>query len=132
MISSKRTASDYMATEVIVLEPTSDIHAAMQILLDHGISSAPVVGPTGDVVGILTEKDCFRAVYESNYHREVAGDVSQYMSRQVVTMDANADIIAVVETFFRSPYRRFPVMTENRLVGLISRRDVLRALAELW
>jgi CBS domain-containing protein len=104
----------------------------MQELLDHDISGAPVVDERGSLVGILSEKDCFRAALEASYHKEPSGEVSSYMSSRVETIDANTDIVEVIELFVHSPYRRFPVLSGGRLVGQISRRDVLRAIVDLW
>jgi CBS domain-containing protein len=54
------------------------------------------------------------------------------MSREVQTVDAQSDVVEVAELFLNSRFRRFPVMKNGRLVGVISRHDVLRALDDLW
>ena len=54
------------------------------------------------------------------------------MSENVETIDAGTDIVEVADLFLKSRYRRFPVTANDRLVGLISRYDVLKALADLW
>ena len=54
------------------------------------------------------------------------------MSHEVRTVEADTSIIALAQMFLDSPYRRFPVTDNNRLVGQISRRDVLRALEDFW
>ena len=97
-----------------------------------------VFGGTGEnflnpvLVGLLTEKDCFRFMFAATYHREQGGRVSEFMSREVATIEAGTDIVDVAQVFLKSPYRRFPVVEGGRLVGLISRRDVLRAFQALW
>jgi CBS domain-containing protein len=121
-----------MSSQVIVLRPDMDLHRAMQELLSQNISGAPVVDERGAVVGILSEKDCFRAALQASYHKEPAGRVATYMSTRVETIDADTDIIEVIELFLRGPYRRFPVLSDHRLVGMISRRDALRAIVDLW
>jgi len=127
-----RTASDYMATDVVVLSPDTELHRAMRVLLENDVSGAPVVDGQGNLVGVLTEKDCFRAAFEASYHKDLTAAVSQYMSAPVESMAADTDIVEVVERFLRGRYRRFPVVADGRLVGQISRRDVLRALEDLW
>ena len=131
-MESTRTARDYMATDVVALKPETELHRAMRVLLDNDISGAPVVDGQGNLVGLLTEKDCFTAAFEASYHRELTGAVSQYMTTSVETMGAETEIVEVVERFLHSRYRRFPVVVDGRLVGQISRRDVLRALEDLW
>jgi CBS domain-containing protein len=127
-----RTARDYMTGDVVAVTPDMDLRRAAFVLLNGSISGAPVIDAAGRVVGILTEKDCFRVVFEAGYHNEPCGPVSDYMSTGVETVDADSNIIEVLERFLGSRYRRFPVVSAGRLVGVISRRDALRALADMW
>jgi len=126
------TAADYMTRDVIVLAPETGVHDAIRLLLENDISGAPVVDARGEVVGMLTGRDVIGAVFNASYHKDLGGPVSAYMSRDVQAVDAGAEVIEVIELFMKSPFRRFPVMSGTRLVGLISRRDVLRAIQELW
>jgi Predicted transcriptional regulator, contains C-terminal CBS domains len=95
--------------------------------LRHNISGAPVADETGRLVGMLTAKDCFRAVLHAHYHQEPGETVARFMTRAVQTLEADLDIITAAEAFLASNYRRFPVMQEGRLVGNITRNDLLRA-----
>lgn len=126
------TARDYMATTLVTLDPGADVLAAMRILLDAGVSGAPVLDFHGNLRGILTQRDCLNVGLQGVYHQEPAGRVADYMSHPVETISADASLAEVVGRFRRSRYRRFPVMEDNRLVGQISRRDVLRAVLDLW
>ena len=83
-------------------------------------------------MGILTKKDCLKVAFGASYHKERGGRVSDFMSTETETVDAETDIVEVAELFLGSRFRRFPVVRDGRLVGLISRHDVLRALQELW
>ncbi len=126
------TARDYMSAKPITVGPEMDIHQAIRLLLKKRISGAPVVDGQGNLIGIISKKDCLKVAFRAGYHKERAGPVSDYMSRDVQTVDAGTDIVAVAEQFLKGPFRRFPVMADNRLVGQISRHDVLRALEDLW
>lgn len=132
IVKSNQTAADYMTRELVVVGPDMDLFRAMRALITNDISGAPVVDAQGDLVGILTEKDCFRAAYEASYHRDLVGPVSRYMSHPVETVSADTDIVAVIEWFHHNRYRRLPIMDGNRLVGILSRSDILQALEELW
>lgn len=129
---SRPTISNYMATRVLTLPPDMEIIKAMTVLLDRRYSGAPVVNATGDLVGMLSKKDCIRAALLASYHGKPGGVVADYMSREVRTLDADTDLIKASEAFINSPFRRFPVLREGRLVGQISRTDLLRALVEQW
>ncbi len=121
-----------MATDLITVTPDMDIHRAIKLLLERRISGAPVVDGRGELVGILSKKDCLEVAFSASYHQEWGGAVSEYMSHDVQTVEAGTDIVEVAELFRKGRYRRFPVMSNNRLVGQISRHDILRALEELW
>lgn len=124
-------AKDYMAANVVTLTPEMEIMRAIGLLVEKGISGAPVVGKYGDLVGILTEKDCMQVALNCGYHEQGGGLVSEYMTPDVVTVDAETSILDVAEMFLKRGLRRYPVVEDNRLVGLISRHDVLRALKVL-
>jgi CBS domain-containing protein len=126
------TARDFMARRLLLLTPEMDLHEAMHRLLEHDVSGAPVVDGRGQLVGFLSEKDCFRAAFKGSYFQEPAGRVREYMSPEVETIEADTDVVEVVERFYRSRFRRFPVTAGGRVVGHICRRDVLRVLEDLW
>jgi len=122
---------DFMSPELTVLSPEQDVIRAMQLLIDREISGAPVTDARGNLLGLLTQRDCLNAAFQASYHGESAGRVEDYMTRDVETISAATTLVETIERFYRSSRRRFPVIEENRLVGQISRRDVLRAFLEM-
>jgi len=125
------TVKDYMSANLVTLSPSTSILAAARQLVEHRISGAPVLDQQGNLVGLLSEKDCMRIALHSGYHSEAAGTVAEYMHKDVKTVDAERNIVDVAMMFIEDDYRRYPVMIDGRLVGQISRRDVLKALAVL-
>ena len=132
MSGSVPTVNDYMSRRLITFGPDDDILTAAKILLTERISGAPVVDVGGSLVGMLSKKDCFEVVYASSYHQEWGGRVRDYMSTDVHTIESGTDIIKAADLFMRSSFRRFPVLENGRIVGQISRADLLRALVEHW
>ena len=130
-MKTRRKARDYMSRNLLVLSPDMDLDDAIHLLVTRDVSSAPVVDARGDLVGLLTDKDCFRAAYEASYHQEMAGPVRGLMSAEVDVIGADMDMVELLGLFFAGPRRRFPVVDRHRLVGMLSRRDMLRALHEL-
>lgn len=126
------TVSDFMATDLVTVTPETDIHNAINLLLERRISGLPVIDGQDHLVGILSVKDCLKIAFSASYHQERGGPVSEFMSADVQTIESDTDIVEAAEKFLKVRYRRFPVMTDGRLVGLISRHDILRALKELW
>lgn len=124
--------SDCMTTRLLTLDPAMEINRAMSLLLEHHYSGAPVVDAAGELVGVLSKKDCLKAALNASYYQEWGGSVADYMSRPVETLDADLDIVEAAQRFLASPYRRFPVLRDGRLCGQISRADLLRALVDSW
>jgi len=122
---------DFMSASLVTLSPSTPILEAARRLVEERISGAPVVDHTGNLVGLLSEKDCMRIALQAGYHSEAAGTVAEYMHKDVKTVDAERNIVDVAMMFIEDDYRRYPVMKDGRLVGQISRRDVLKALAVL-
>jgi len=125
------TVKDYMSGKLVTFSPDTDVLDAIHELLQHRISGAPVVDNFGSLVGMLSEFDCLSVVLTSGYHDEPGGPVSELMVADVKTVDANLSIMDVTQLFMESGLRRYPVIEDNRLIGQVSRRDVLRALAEM-
>jgi CBS domain-containing protein len=127
----KTQARQYMSKSLVTLRPDMDVIQAVHLLVEHKISGAPVLDDHGNIVGMLTERDCMEVVLKASYHGELGGQVEQYMSRVVRTVDVDSSLLDLAQMFVNSPYRRYPVMDGNRLVGIISRRDMLRAVQDL-
>ena len=123
---------DYMARRLVTLSPETEILRALHTLVDHDIAGAPVVDESGALVGILTEKDCMKAALNATYHSEYGGVVADFMSTDIQVMDPDESIADAAKRFLEQRYHRYPVMDGNRLIGQISRRDVMRALGDVW
>ncbi len=119
--------SDYMARKLVTFRPDDNVLQAMEALLEARISGAPVVDADGRLVGILSEVDMLEVLMQDSYYNESTGVVSQFMQRDVDTVEPETDIYTVAKRFRQEHRRRFPVVKNGKLVGQISRRDVLRA-----
>lgn len=131
-MSNLPKVDDYMAKDLYTFSPSDNIHSAAKTLMSKHISGAPVVDTAGNLVGVLSKKDCLKVVYVASYHQDWGGRVDEYMSREVRTIESGTDIIAAADLFVESSYRRFPVLKNGRMVGQISRKDILRALYDQW
>ncbi len=118
---------DYMATRLITFKPKMNVVEAMDQLLKARISGAPVVDDDGNLIGILSEVDLMQVIVQDSYYDESVGIVADYMRTEVDTVDPEMDIYTLAEKFIKEHRRRFPVLSNGRLVGQVSRRDVLSA-----
>jgi CBS domain-containing protein len=126
------TAADVMTRGVITLGPSLRIYEAMRVLLEKKISGAPVVSDEGELLGILSEKDCFKVLAAGAYDGVPEGRVKDFMTADVVTVGSDASLFDLVGLFLRSSFRRLPVLDgDGHVVGQISRRDVLGAIESI-
>ncbi|MDC9725060.1 MAG: CBS domain-containing protein [Gammaproteobacteria bacterium] len=120
---------DYMAVNKCTFTPDMDILRAIHKMLESRISGAPVIDEHGNMIGFLSEKDCMQVALNAAYQQDgAAGRVSEFMSPSVDTIDVETPILDVAERFLTGSYKRFPVVMDNRLVGTITRQNILRAL----
>jgi CBS domain-containing protein len=131
MTSKSCVVKDYMARTLVTFKPDTDVLDAVHVLVNKRIAGAPVVDDAGNLLGMLSELDCMKVALDAGYHGNWGGPVSEFMTDGVETVDGDMSIIDLAQRFITSGYRRFPVMHGTRLIGQISRRDVLRALEHL-
>ncbi|MCE2575225.1 CBS domain-containing protein [Komagataeibacter sp. FNDCR2] len=137
-----------MTAPAISIEPTETITTALRLMLSHKISGLPVVTPNGQLVGVLTEGDLMRrselqtekkpswiqsllrssGKHASEYVHTHGRRVSEIMSNEPVTISPEASLHEAVDMMTRHHVRRLPVVRNERLVGVVSRADMLRAL----
>lgn len=125
---AKIAVADYMAEHVTTVNPDTDVAVAFKRMLDHKITSMPVIDGQGKLVGMFCEKDAMKVVVESAYNQGMTGKVNEFMSTDLMTVDAEETLVDVAAKFQNQHIRSFPVFSEGKMVGVISRVDVLRAL----
>ena len=121
---------DYMTTKLVTFTPSLNVVEAMKQILEHRINAAPVVDEANQLVGMLAEVDLMSIVIQDSYYNEPVGIVGDYMKAPVDTVAPNLDIYTLAERFIHEHRRRYPVVHEGKLVGQISRRDVLVAAVD--
>jgi CBS domain-containing protein len=122
---------DYMSTKLITFTPEMEVMRAVNTLVQHGIAGAPVVDKDGKLVGMFSEKDCLSVALVAAQDTCIAGPVSQFMSTKVVTVDPEMTLMQLDNMFVAQSFRRYPVLEKGKLVGQISRSDVMRAINSL-
>jgi CBS domain-containing protein len=129
----KFQVKDFMTRKLITFNPDQGITEVMDILLKQRITGGPVIDANKCLVGIISDTDLMNVISDSRYHNMPIGNrlVSDYMSSIVETIDQEADIFEAASRFLKTGHRRFPVTSEGRLIGQISRMDVIIAATRL-
>ena len=123
------TVREFMDRHVQTIAPDMDIMDAVDFLLEKRVTGAPVADQSGKLVGILTEFDCLRLLTHGDKRGHAPrGKVKDYMSAKVQSIPPTMDIYYCAGLFMNVAFRRFPVVEDGRLVGAITRFDLLRAV----
>jgi CBS domain-containing protein len=120
---------DYMLSNPVRVSPEDNILDAMKVIIDNKISGVCVVDADANLVGILSEMDCLRAVLGATYNNNNIGVVREYMaSDNLVVAHPNEDIVSVAEDMLLKNKRRRPVVENGKLIGQITCRRLLSAV----
>lgn len=121
-------AKDVMNTDVISVHEDEDIYDAIRLMALNNITGLPVINAEDALTGVITEKDVLNLLYNM---ADKPGTVRDFMTRSVVCFDQEDELDDVAETLRTNHFRRVPILEEGRLVGIISRRDIIRYMRNL-
>jgi CBS domain-containing protein len=144
-------AADVMTTNVISVGSDASILKAVQLMLQHKISGLPVVDASGTMVGMVTEGDLLRRAetgtarrrprwleliigpgrLADEYVRSHGRKVEDVMTVEPVTVKEDTPLAEIVRLMERRRIKRVPVMRDNRMVGIVTRVNLVRALASM-
>lgn len=125
------TARDCMVTDVVTISPAADVIDAVQLLLQHDISGAPVVDAKGRYLGVFSEKCSMHVLLDAAYEQLPVHDVRSFMDTEAQTIGPDTHLLSIAQVFLLTPYRRLPVLEDGKLVGLVTRRDVMKCWMRL-
>lgn len=122
---------DYMLTNPVKVKPSDDVFEAIHQILIYRVSGLCVVDDSGQLVGVLSELDCLRAILSSVYNKNPVGKVAEYMTKDVISVKLNDNIVDVATDMMLHKHRRRPVVADDgSLIGQVSCRQLLRAVKE--
>jgi CBS domain-containing protein len=116
-----------MRTELLMVNPETATGDAIELLIEHHISGLPVVDADRRIVGVLTEKDLLKVLFEPPEKTRSVGDL---MTRNPTSISVDAPLVEVFDCLMANAFRRVLVHEQGRLVGLVSRADLMPTLLE--
>lgn len=123
----------YMTKQLISFTANQTVNEVVNELVYRNISGGPVLDQNGNLIGIISEGDCLKEIMRGHYNNDLtmSATVEEVMVKKVITINAEDTLWDAATKFLEMKIRRFPVMHENKIVGQISQRDVMRAVEEL-
>ncbi|PSU24076.1 CBS domain-containing protein [Photobacterium phosphoreum] len=120
---------DYMNARPVTFTENMPLSAALDKLLTAKQIGGPVINEHKQVVGFISEQDMIHKLLKVGYHCQDSHSVSDCMRTDVLTVSGNDTIIVLAETMTGQKPKIYPVVDDGRLVGVITRRDVLTAIS---
>lgn len=126
--AEKITVRDCMSQSMILFSKDQSIIEVVDMLIKFRISGGPVVDHQKRVIGIISEGDCVKQISESRYYNMPMEDTSveKYMSKEVDVMSPDINLFDAAQLFLKSKRRRFPVVEDGKIIGIVSQKDILR------
>jgi len=119
------TIREIMTPEPIVVRPEGSLHKALELLIEHNISGLPVVDRDGMIAGVLSEKDLLRVFWEKD-----ARTVEAVMTHDPTSIAVDAPLVDVLDCLMANDFRRVLIHDHKKLVGLVSRADLMPTILQ--
>ena len=121
--------SDIMKIHVVTIERGAPVMEAIRILVKHDFTGLPVVDAKNQVIGVVSEKDVLSLAIRAQERSYSSGQedirVEDFMTKDVVTIEATESLTALCSCLMKNKFRRVPVVLKNKLVGIVTRRDII-------
>lgn len=121
-------AKTVMTTDILFVKRSMPIYEAMRILVDKNITGLPVVNDDMTLAGIFSEKDVLKLLYDI---KDKPGNVEDFMTKEICSFDAEDSLVDITESLIRNSFRRVPITSGGKLVGIISRKDIIKYILQL-
>lgn len=119
---------DYMQVNVQAIKADASVREVVEHLLKHNLSGAPVIDRNNNLVGFVSEQDCMKDMLNSAFYCEETASVNSIMRKDVLSVTPTTSILEIAETMLGNKPKNYPVIEQGKLVGLITRRQILQAL----
>jgi CBS domain-containing protein len=116
-------AKEVMTKDVITSSPDATLADAIKLLIAKEISGMPVIDAGGKMIGIISEKDILNFAFSGNLSNT---KVKEAMTKNVTSFSQDADIDSIALAISHNQFRRVPIVEAGKVVGIVSRRDIIR------
>lgn len=121
-------AKTIMKTDLITVKRHIEIYEAIRIIVENNITGLPVVDDDMTLVGIISEKDVLKLLYDIE---DKPGKVEDFMTKEVVVFSQEDSLIDIMDCLMKNNFRRVMIVAEGKLAGIVSRKDIIAYILKL-
>lgn len=125
------SARDIMTSKLVTLNPEMDVFHGIEVLVKNNISGAPVIDSNRSLLGVFSEKSCMKVLIDAAYEGLPTNHIGKFMDETPTTITPDTQLLTIAQIFLTTPRRRLPVIEDGKLIGQVSRRDVIRAASKI-
>ena len=122
------TIRPFVEKNALMFKTGTPIKTVVNLLFEHGLTGAPVIDENHRVKGFISEKDCIGKLLLAAYYCDQVPTVEEMMTHEVITVTPDDKLVDVAQMMVESPPKLYPVIEDERCVGVISRSDIMQAL----
>jgi CBS domain-containing protein len=120
-----KKVKEIMEKDVVLASPDMSLQDISKILVDNKLSGVPVVDDKKSLVGFVSERDIIASIGSGDFMGKRVGDI---MTQEVVSAEEDATMESMAQIFTENPYRYLPIVKNKKIVGIVSRKDVIDRL----
>jgi len=121
-------AKDVMSKSVMTVNEDTTVTDVIKFLVESKVTGLPVVSEDKRLLGVVTEKDILKMLlYDKDVKGKTAADV---MTSEITSFEEEDDLMDVFKSLVENNFRRVPILSYGKLVGIVSRRDIIRFLSK--
>ena len=128
MVDKSAVVRDCMSRKVVSFDVKDDVGDVVAVLLENKITGAPVLDENRNVIGFISEQDCIKEMLNTAFYCDLTANAGDVMIKEVLTVDVDTSISELAEQLTTNKPKMYPVVEQGKLVGIISRSDVLQEL----
>ncbi|MCP5013949.1 MAG: CBS domain-containing protein [Ketobacter sp.] len=128
MVDKSAVVRDCMSRKVVSFDVKDDVGDVVAVLLENKITGAPVLDDNRNVIGFISEQDCIKEMLNTAFYCDLTANAGDVMIKEVLTVDVDTSISELAEQLTTNKPKVYPVVEQGKLVGIISRSDVLQEL----
>ncbi|MDH5581745.1 MAG: CBS domain-containing protein [Bdellovibrionales bacterium] len=122
---------EYLNKSFAPLKESMDIFEAAKILQNKKLSGLPIIDAENNLIGFLSEKDVIRHAFAAKYGSLPPGNVGEFMSKRLITVELGTEMFEVLDLFLKNNYQIYPVVHEGKYAGVITRSNALKAVLNM-
>ncbi|MBK8971530.1 MAG: CBS domain-containing protein [Hahellaceae bacterium] len=128
-MNSRILVRDFMKPLKAYFKPETSVEEVVKAMVQNHVMGGPVLGQNKELLGFITEQDCLKQMLNDSYYCEDHEIAANIMSTNTLSVSPDEDIVKLAQMILNKLPKCYPVVEDNKVIGMITRTDILKALS---